>query len=88
MHQAIPQGARQSCPRFHPGPASHRVDSFTEQGATELARRIRAAWRRQGWDVTVTVERVASAPDAEGRSLAHFTVRSDLVNGLPQRRLC
>ncbi|CBS87511.1 hypothetical protein [Azospirillum lipoferum] len=74
-------------PRFHPGPSGGRLDSFSERGARELARRIREAWARIGWDVEVRVERIASEELGDGRSIAHFTVRSDLINGLPQRRL-
>lgn len=74
-------------PRFHPGPSGGRLDSFSERGAHELARRIRAAWAKIGWDVEVRVERIASEEVEDGRSIAHFAVRSDLINGLPQRRL-
>ncbi|PWC74778.1 hypothetical protein [Azospirillum sp. TSH64] len=74
-------------PRFHPGPSGGRLDSFSERGAHELARRIRTAWANIGWDVEVRVERIASEEVGDGRSTAHFTVRSDLINGLPQRRL-
>ncbi|WP_042443057.1 hypothetical protein [Azospirillum sp. B510] len=77
----------QPYPRFHPGPSAGRLDSFSERGARELARRIRTAWARIGWDVEVRVERISSEELDDGRSLAHFTVRSDLVNGLPHRRL-
>jgi hypothetical protein len=74
-------------PRFHPGPSGGRLDGFSERGARELARRIREAWAKIGWDVEVRVERIASEELGDGRSIAHFTVRSDLINGLPQRRL-
>lgn len=74
-------------PRFHPGPCGGRLDGFSERGARELARRIREAWAKIGWDVEVRVERIASEEVGDGRSIAHFTVRSDLINGLPQRRL-
>lgn len=74
-------------PRFHPGPSGGRLDSFSERGAHELARRIREAWAKIGWDVEVRVERIASEELGDGRSIAHFTVRSDLIDGLPQRRL-
>lgn len=79
--------SRVTYPQFQPGPARGRIDSFTEQGARETARQIRSAWRRLGWDVDVRVERIASADEGDGRSIAHFIVRSDLVNGLPRRRL-
>lgn len=78
---------RRTFPQFQPGPARGRIDTFTEQGARETARQIRSVWRRLGWDVDVRVERIASIEEGDGRSIAHFTVRSDLVNGLPQRRL-
>ncbi|MFP5517966.1 MAG: hypothetical protein ACLGJC_33420 [Alphaproteobacteria bacterium] len=74
-------------PRFHPGPSGGRLDGFSERGAHELARRIREAWAKIGWDVEVRVERIASEEAGDGRSIAHFTVRSDLINGLPRRRL-
>lgn len=73
-------------PRFHPGPSGGRLDGFSERGAHELARRIREAWAKIGWEVEVRVERIASEELGDGRSIAHFTVRSDLINGLPQRR--
>lgn len=77
----------QPYPRFHPGPSAGRLDSFSERGARELARRIRTVWANIGWDVEVRVERIASEELGDGRSIAHFIVRSDLINGLPQRRL-
>ncbi|KAA0581520.1 hypothetical protein [Azospirillum sp. Sh1] len=77
----------QPYPRFHPGPSAGRLDSFSERGARELARRIRTAWANIGWDVEVRVERLASEDVGDGRSIAHFIVRSDLINGMPQRRL-
>lgn len=74
-------------PRFFPGPMRGRLDSFTERGAHEIARRVRSAWERAGWDVEVRVERISSEEIGDGRSMAHYTVRSDLVNGMAQRRL-
>ncbi len=74
-------------PRFFPGPCPGRLDSFSEEGARELAHRIHSAWKRQGWEVEVRIERVASEDMGETRSKAHYTVRSDLINGMPHRRL-
>ena len=74
-------------PRFQPGPARDRIDSFTEKGAREIARRIRNAWEGLGWAVDVRVERLPSVEVDDGRSIAHFTVRSDLVNGAARRRI-
>lgn len=78
---------RHTHPRFYPGPTRGRIDSFSEKGAHEIAHRIRSAWERMGWDVEVRVERISSEEIGDGRSIAHFTVRSDLVNGMAQRRL-
>ncbi|CAO3413293.1 hypothetical protein [Azospirillum doebereinerae] len=74
-------------PRFYPGPCRGKINGFTEKGARELARSIRNAWERAGWDVAVRIERISSEDIPDGRSIAHFTVRTDLVNGLAQRRL-
>ncbi len=74
-------------PRFFPGPTAGRLDGFTERGARELAHRIRSAWEKAGWDVEVRVERLSSEELGDGRSLAHFAVRSDLLNGMARRRL-
>lgn len=73
-------------PRFFPGPMRGGLDSFTERGAQEIACRIRSAWERAGWDVEVRVVRISSEEVGDGRSTAHFAVRSDLVNGMAQRR--
>ncbi|MFD1623785.1 hypothetical protein [Azospirillum griseum] len=78
---------RHQPPRFFPGPCPGRLDSFSEQGARELAQRIRSSWNRLGWEVEVRIERIASEDMGDTRSKAHYTVRSDLINGMPQRRL-
>lgn len=74
-------------PRFFPGPTRGHLDSFSEEGARELAHRIRNAWGKLGWDVEVRIERISSEDIGDTRSKAHYTVRSDLVNGMAQRRL-
>lgn len=52
---------------------------FTKQGAYELVRRIRDAWRMAGWDILVWVE-----PSTRFDGRKEWVVRSDLVNGLPR----
>ena len=56
------------------------MNCFSEKGATELADRIRAYWRRQGFTVTVKVKLLSP------RHRAIWTVETDLVNGMPEAR--
>lgn len=71
-------------PPFNASKASGRIDTFSERGANELANQIRHAWKQIGYDVEVRVEHIASTSEDDGRSVAHFAVRSDLVDGLPR----
>jgi hypothetical protein len=54
--------------------------NMTLEGATDLARKIRVYWRAQGYQVRTWLE-----PIMHRRHGQMFCVRSDLVNGLPQR---
>ena len=56
-------------------------DNCTKAGATAMAAGIRNFWRAQGFDVTMKVI------PAEHANAAAFYVRSDMVDGLPVRRL-
>lgn len=50
-------------------------------GAVALGRRIRAYWRDRGYDVEIRFLTSSNGRDV----IAH--VRSDLIDGLPQRRM-
>lgn len=61
-------------------------DWLTRDGAYELAAAIKAYWAARGYVVTTMVEPVGQdqvAPHKRGS----WRVLSDMVNGLPQRRL-
>lgn len=60
---------------------------FTKTGAEKLAGKIRSYWTKRGYEVDVRVESFVPWHDdfVEGKSV--FCVRSDMVNGMPQRRL-
>jgi hypothetical protein len=64
------------------------AETLSAEGAATLARRIEDYWLREGYLVTCRVERVVAVSEA-GRLHENnaFAVRSDLVNGLPTRRL-
>lgn len=67
----------------------------TEAAAQRLARKITAYWRDRGYDIRCRVTREAARRDPETGSWLFWddapdgiwVVRSDAVNGMPQRRL-
>jgi hypothetical protein len=59
-----------------------KQDHLTELGARELALKIKKYWAARGYSVSLRVEQVA--PDKGGKL---FAVRSDLLDGHPQRLL-
>jgi hypothetical protein len=67
----------------------HSVDT-DEIKARHHAARIRRFWRDAGYVVNVWAEKLPSKPDGASRSHAagpHWVVRSDLINGHPQRKI-
>jgi hypothetical protein len=78
---------RLAAPTQHPpfcgGPAGgHGPDPLTKEGAHALSNAVRAAWRRAGWDVPATVERVQTNRNGS----AYFVVRTPtLINGVPPK---
>lgn len=58
-------------------------DSVTIGGAEELAARIRAYWADRGYEVNTRVELFHHIT---GKVDKFYVIRSDMVNGLPQRR--
>lgn len=63
------------------GPVKRRsADNLTEEGANELARRVRAFWAERGFVVETQVHRVGN------RQSRAYAVTSDMRNGLPVRR--
>jgi len=62
------------------------TDTFSLDGATRLANKIRRFWRAKGHSVLVWVEEVPAG--TSHRDFAHrdgvYQVRSNLVNGLPR----
>jgi hypothetical protein len=67
-------------------PAVGDVDFNTQAGADILARRIRAFWLNQGYDVRVHV-RVESVERSRGKKEPAFRVVTDMVAGTPKRRI-
>lgn len=53
-----------------------QIDYLSEKGAETLARRVRGYWLRLGYVVETWVEPVGIS--------AAWTVKSDLINGMPQ----
>lgn len=63
-------------------PAALASDTCSRRGAVEIARRIETYWQERGYLVETSIE----AADALNFASV-FGVRSDLVNGLPKRKL-
>lgn len=57
-----------------------KIDTFTEEGAKEIAERIRAYWKARGFTVKTHIEIERDA--RKERNL--WSVRSDMLNGLPR----
>lgn len=57
-------------------------DSLTYTGANKQAEEIRQYWRNRGFSVEVIVEEASL-----GGQMRVFVIRSDMVNGQPQKRL-
>ena len=76
-------------PAFAAHPAHDiKVDYLTEGGALILADRIARMWALRGAAVTTWVEPVEGTSKLNGGSVGMlYTVRSDLRNGMPQRRI-
>jgi hypothetical protein len=58
-------------------------DFLSLAGARELKRRIESYWRAKGYDVRITLE---DGPFHAAVRSARQDVRSDMVDGLPQRK--
>jgi len=56
----------------------------TKEGAAALKGRIEAYWRERGYEVVV---KLVDAGFAAAMRSARIDVRSDMVNGLPVRRV-
>lgn len=59
-------------------------DTMSEEGARRLMERIRQYWREQGYELPIM--HMEQITDGKGRGLM-FAVRSDMVNGKPERRV-
>lgn len=57
------------------------TDYFTQEGATELARRINAFWTAKGKAPVISLHRVNYDAGVRG---ARFDIRSDMLNGKPR----
>lgn len=58
------------------------IDSFAKSGAEKLARRIQQYWAERGYDVDAHAAVVAYV---EG--MPQYGIRSDMIGGMPQRRI-
>ena len=58
------------------------VNSFTADGARELADRIATYWKARGYDGVKAWVELAKPEDGDGHL---FSVRTNLVGGLPPR---
>ncbi len=74
-------------PPFRPTPPKIPRDALTHEGALRLAARIRAHWAGLGFDVKTRIEPCADNEEGRGSTPIHYAIRSDLMGGLPQRRL-
>lgn len=61
------------------------IDWLTEENAVRLAAQIKAHWKAKGVKVNVWIDK--SSLNARGSKVnpTVYSVRTDLVNGLPQR---
>lgn len=59
------------------------IDSNTKAGANSLAKQIREYWSKRGFHVSVWVEEVEYERTL-GNIRTMFSVKSDLLNGLPR----
>lgn len=76
----MPEFASHKHPPFTRMPAMNTVDYFTWHGATELARRIRAAWAAVGLDVSPHIVRDDRVQGGRGPT---YVIRlPELINGL------
>lgn len=70
----------QRVPPFQTFVPGSRIDFFTWWGANELARRIKEAWKKVGYDINPVVEK---APELGSHIMSYVVRIPDLVNGLP-----
>jgi hypothetical protein len=65
--------------------ATPYLSDYTDRaGAQILKARIEAYWRERGYEVQVTLAAASFTPALRA---ARFDIRSELVNGLPPRRV-
>lgn len=62
-------------------------DSFTLDGAIAMAAKIRRLWAEKGHEVCTFVEPIDVKLGERERPLMLYQVRSNLVNGLPPRKV-
>jgi hypothetical protein len=62
-------------------------DSFTLDGAIAMAAKIRRIWHNTGHDVHAWVEPIDVKLGAREKPIMLYQVRSNLVNGLPPRKV-
>lgn len=60
-------------------------DHLTAAGAQAQAERIKRYWRAEGYDVRVWIDELPIG-SREGKA-PYWFVRSDMVNGMPRRRV-
>lgn len=63
-------------------PESHETDYCSHDGALALKAKIEAYWRERGQAVMIALHNVGFHPAIRA---ARYDVRSDMVNGMPQR---
>lgn len=64
------------------------MDRLSIEGATELADKINEYWRQRGLDPQARVDKESlQRPGDETRTIAVYGVRTNMVNGVPVRRL-
>lgn len=66
--------------------AGFNTDSFSKDGAEQLAQHIREYWQKRGYAADVRVESGWGFMPAM-RTGKWFVIRSDMVNGRPRRKL-
>lgn len=67
---------------------SMKFEAGEEGRMRDLAERLEAYWRERGYAVRAWAERVAiKRTDGAHGASTHWVVRSDMVNGIPTRRI-
>lgn len=71
---------------FHSPSGYPTRDWMQEEAAHDLAARVRGYWAARGYVVDVSIVPMGNPKAEAGKDRVVWGVRSDMVNGQPQRR--